>query len=214
MRRISAFAVGVLLIGGTHPAVAQTFPTNDATIKRLWSLGMDSSHTYSLSQTLFDSLGPRLMGAPDLKRAQDWLVKMYQSWGIDAKNEQYGTWRGWRRGASHIDLVEPRVRSLEGTMVGYSPGTGAKDVTAPVLVLPRFKDSAEFVQWLPQAQGKLVLVSAAMPTCRPPEDWAQNATPASALRMDSLMVATQAEWAAARGGGAAPGGGGVRGLHR
>ena len=107
---------------------AQTFPTNDPIIKRIWSLGMDSSHTYQLSQTLFDSLGPRLMGAPNLKAAQDWLVKTYQSWGIDAKNEQYGTWRGWRRGYSHIDLVTPRVRSLEGTMVGYSPGTGGKDV--------------------------------------------------------------------------------------
>jgi len=186
-------------------ATAQTFPTNDATIKRIWSLGMDSSHTYQLAQTLFDSLGPRLMGAPNLKSAQDWLVKTYESWGIDAKNEQYGTWRGWRRGTSHIDLVTPRVRSLEGTMVGYSPGTGGKDVTAPVVILPRFRDSTEFVQWLPQAKGKLVMVSAAYPTCRPPEDWTQNATPASALRMDSLMVATQSEWAAQRGGG------GVRG---
>ena len=186
-------------------AAGQSFPTNDATIKRIWSLGMDSSQTHQLAQTLFDSLGPRLMGTPNIKSAQDWLVRMYQSWGIDAKNEQYGTWRGWRRGTSHIDLVQPRVRSLEGTMVGYSPGTGAKDVVAPVVVLPRFKDSTAFVQWLPQAKGKLVMVSAAMPTCRPPEDWTQNATAASALRMDSLMVATQAEWAAPRGGG------GVRG---
>jgi carboxypeptidase Q len=206
MRRLTAVAtVGAAIAMCSRSAAAQTFPTNDPTIKRIWSMGMDSSHTYQLAQTLFDSLGPRLMGAPNLKSAQDWLVKMYQSWGIDAKNEQYGTWRGWRRGASHIDLVQPRIRSLEGTMVGYSPGTGAKDVTAPVVVLPRFKDSTEFVKWLPQARGKLVMVSAAMPTCRPPEDWAQNATAESALRMDSLMVATQAEWAASRGGG------GVRG---
>ena len=44
------------------------------------------------------------MGTPNLKRAQDWLVNMYKSWGIDAKEEQYGTWRGWIRGPSHIDL--------------------------------------------------------------------------------------------------------------
>src|SRR5512133_1947394 len=148
MRR--TLRVAVILLSGAMPlvATAQTFPTNDATLKRIWSLGMDSSKTYQLSQTLFDSLGPRLMGAPDLKRAEDWLVKTYQSWGIEAKNEQYGTWRGWRRGPSHIDLVEPRVRSLEGTMVGYSPGTGGKDVTAAVVVLPRFSDSTEFVRWL------------------------------------------------------------------
>lgn len=205
MRKSALIAACCALAAPLYAVGAQTFPTNDATIKRIWSLGMDSSHTYQLSQTLFDSLGPRLMGAPDLKRAQDWLVKMYQSWGIEAKNEQYGTWRGWRRGTSHIDLVEPRVRSLEGTMVGYSPGTGAKDVTATVVVLPRFKDSTEFVKWLPQAKDKLVLVAAPMPTCRPPEDWTQNGTPESALRMDSLVVATQSEWAGGRAGG------GVRG---
>src|SRR5579862_7066765 len=82
--------------------------TSDPVLNRIWAMGMDSSHTYQLSQTLFDSLGPRLMGGPDLRAAQNWLVKTYTSWGIDAKNEQYGTWRGWRRGASHIDLVEPR----------------------------------------------------------------------------------------------------------
>jgi carboxypeptidase Q len=204
MRRLLLVA-GAVLAAAPHAASAQTSSTPDPMLKRIWSVGMDSSHVYQLSQVLFDSLGPRLMGAPNLKSAQDWLVNTYQSWGIEAKNEQYGTWRGWRRGHSHIDLVEPRVRSLDGTMVGYSPGTGGKDVTAAVVALPRFRDSTEFVKWLPQAKGKLVLVSAAMPTCRPPEDWTQNATAESALRMDSLMVATQAEWSAARGGG------GVRG---
>jgi carboxypeptidase Q len=205
MRRSTILASLLALTALSQAAPAQTFPTNDPMLERIWSMGMDSSHTYQLSEVLFDSLGPRLMGAPNLKAAQDWLVKMYQSWGIEAKNEQYGTWRGWRRGYSHIDLVQPRVRSLEGTMVGYSPGTGGKDVTADVVVLPRFRDSVEFVRWLPQAKGKLVLVSAPMPTCRPPEDWTLNATAESALRMDSLVVATQSEWSAPRGGG------GVRG---
>ncbi len=200
MRRIVSLALVAAPLVAPRLAPAQTFPTKDPIIERIWAVGMDSSHTYQLSQTLFDSLGPRLMGSPNLKAAQDWLVKTYQSWGIDAKNEQYGTWRGWRRGYSHIDLVTPRVRSLEGTMVGYSPGTGGKDVTAQVVILPRFRDSTEFVRWLPQAKGKLVLVAAPMPTCRPPEDWAQNATEASQLRMDSLVVATQAQWAAGRGG--------------
>jgi hypothetical protein len=198
MRRLPLLAAALLL--GSHLASAQAFPTNDQTIKRIWSVGMDSSHTYQLSQVLFDSLGPRLMGGPDLRSAQNWLVKTYKSWGIDAKNEQYGTWRGWRRGVSHIDLVSPRVRTLEGTMVGYSPGTGAKDVTSDVVVLPRFKDSTEFVKWLPRAKGKLVLVAAPMPTCRTPEDWEKDATPASLARMDTLAAHTQAEWAQGRDG--------------
>jgi len=195
MRRLSFAAAALALAAAPQLAAAQTFPTNDPVIKRIWALGMDSSHTYQLSQALFDSLGPRLMGSPNLRAAQDWLVKTYHSWGIDARNEQYGTWRGWRRGWSHIDLISPRVRSLEGQMVGYSPGTGGRDLTASTIILPQFADSQEFVRWLPQARGKLVLVAAPMPTCRPPEDWAQNATPASQLRMDSLASSIQSEWA-------------------
>jgi hypothetical protein len=191
----AALLLGALLLAAPHaPLGAQSFPTDDAVIRRIWSVGMDSSRTMELSSTLLDSLGPRLQGAPDTKRAQDWLVKTYKSWGIDAKNEQYGTWRGWRRGHSHVDLLSPRVRTLEATMVGYSPGTGGKDRTASTIILPRFADSTEFVKWLPQARGKLVLVSAPQPTCRPSEDWAQNATTASQARMDSLRASVSAEW--------------------
>src|SRR5690242_19990813 len=193
--RPSLFLAGALLIAAAPLRVsAQTFQSDDPIIKRIWAIGMDSSETEHLANELFDSLGPRLTGTPDLKRANDWLVHTYTSWGIAAKNEQYGTWRGWRRGYSHVDLVSPRVRTLEATMVGYSPGTGGKDVTAEAIILPRFNDSTEFVKWLPRAKGKLVLVSAPQPTCRPPEDWAQFATEESRARMDTLRAAVTREW--------------------
>ena len=193
-RRLAAAALAALLLAPATSLAAQTFPTDDPTIRRIWSLGMDSSQTERLAQLLFDSVGPRLTGTPDHKRANDWLVRTYASWGIEAKNERVGTWRGWRRGHSHIDLVAPRVRSLEGTMLGYSPGTGGKPLTAAPIILPRFADSAEFVKWLPAVKGKLVLVSAPQPTCRPREDWADNALPASRARMDSIRDALAAEW--------------------
>ena len=195
MRKAPLFALAsALLTLVPATASAQGYPTSDPTLKRIWEIGMDSSRTDFLARTLFDSLGPRLTGSPDQRRANDWLVRTYKSWGIDARNEQYGTWRGWRRGYSHIDLIEPRVRSLEGTMLGWSPGTKKKDLTASTIILPHFKDSTEFVAWLPQARGKFVLVAPAKPSCRPADDWKQNATPASLARMDSLWTATRNEW--------------------
>lgn len=179
----------------TAPSLAaQTFPSNDPVIKRIWALGMDSSHVQSLAQVLLDSIGPRLSGTPLQKNGNDWLVKTYASWGIPAKNEQVGTWRGWRRGTSHIDLISPRVRSLEATMLAYSPGTGGQPIEAQAIVLPRFADTAAFVRWLPQARGKLVLVSAPMPTCRPVENWTENATPEVKARMDAQLREIRQEW--------------------
>ena len=196
MRTLAAPAtLFALLAGASLPAAGQDSQTTDPLLARIWTLGMDSSLTEPLAQVLFDSIGPRLTGTALQKSGNDWLVRSYASWGIAARNEQSGTWRGWRRGHSHIDLVAPRVRSLEGTMLGFSPGTRKKNLTAGTIILPRFADSAAFIRWLPQAKGKLVLVAAPQPTCRPVENWEKHATPESKVRMDSLRAQVRREWA-------------------
>ena len=173
--------------------------SSDPNIARIWRLGMDSSHVKQLAQALFDSVGPRLTGSPGILAASNWAINQYKSWGIDAKRENYGTWRGWRRGTSHIDLISPRVRTLDGTMLAWSPGTNGKPVNAEVVVLPRFNDSTEFVKWLPQAKGKIVMVSPAWPTCRPSEDWFRWSTPESMARIDTEIALMQRDWAAITG---------------
>jgi hypothetical protein len=184
------FLSGVAFLTALTSASAQTDPV----IQRIWRLGMDSSRVEFLAARLFDSIGPRLTGTPNMRSAQQWLVKNYTSWGIDAKVEQYGTWRGWRRGYSHVDLVAPRQRTLDATMLGWSPGTGKIDVEATTIILPKFADSTEFVKWLPQVKGKLVLISPPTAVCRPAADLQENATPASLARMDSARAATTREW--------------------
>ena len=188
IRRVSL--AGAFVFVTVAPLSAQS----DQTIERIWRLGMDSSHVQQLSQALFDSIGPRLTGSPGILAASNWAINQYKSWGIDAKRENYGTWRGWRRGVSHIDLVAPRVRSLAGTMLAWSPGTKGVSVKAEAIVLPKFKDSTEFVKWLPKAKGKIVLISPAWPTCRPSEDWNRYGTPASIARIDTAIAQMQRDW--------------------
>jgi len=199
-RRIAL--AGVAAIFAAAPMAAQRAgdgASADPNIARIWRLGMDSSHVRQLSQALFDSVGPRLTGSPGLLAASDWAINQYKSWGIDAKRENYGTWRGWRRGTSHIDLMSPRVRSLDGTMLAWSPGTNGKPINAEVITLPLFKDSTEFVKWLPQAKGKIVMVSPAWPTCRPSEDWFRWSTPESMARIDTEIAVMQRDWSVING---------------
>ncbi len=162
----------------TLPLPAQSFPVADPVLKRIWSLGMDSSHTYELAQALMDSVGPRLTASPGHKAGNDWLVSKYKSWGISAQNTQYGTWRMWRRGTTHLDLVSPRVRSLEATMLAWSVGTKGKS-EGKVIILPDVADSQAFKRWLPTAKGNFVLVSFPQPTCRPDSAVKQFALPAT-----------------------------------
>ena len=193
MTRTHSLALAALMAAPCLTLAAQT-GTTDPVLKRMWALGIDSSHTWDLAQTFFDSIGPRLTGTPQGTQASDWVIKTYKSWGIDARREQYGTWRGWRRGVSHIDLIKPRVRSLEAMTLGYSPSTDGKDVVAGTIILPMVQDSTEFVKWLPNAKGKFVLISAAYPTCRPEDEWAAQATPESKARMDTTIVKLVGDW--------------------
>jgi len=204
MRRHSIMAaLAVLALAApAAPAAAQNFGgpprgfvMENPVLRRIWAMGMDSSMLQTYAQVLFDSIGPRLVGTPQMDAAQDYMVRTYTSLGITARKERYGTWRGWRRGRSRIDLVQPRLRSLEGTMLGYSPGTpNGRPVRAPVIVLPDVADSAAFVQWLPQAAGKFVLVSFPEPTCRPDESWTAHATAETVTRMRAQRDTLRTAW--------------------
>jgi carboxypeptidase Q len=167
-----------------EPGVA-TFPTNDPVIKNIWAEAMDSSQLELLAHELLDVIGPRLVGTPQMKWAHDWAVKKYQGWNIKAQNEQWGVWKGWERGVTHIDLLEPRVRTLEGTMLAWSPPSKKGGTTAGVMLLPEAPDSASFLKLLPSVKGKFVMISTAEPTGRPDREWGEYSLKWS---FDSLKV--------------------------
>jgi carboxypeptidase Q len=191
MRKLTIVFVFVL---GSAPLAAQSFPTEDAVIKRMWAEGMaEGSQAYRLAQTLMDSVGPRLTASPGHQAAIDWAMRLYRSWGIPARKEQYGTWRAWRRGRTHLDLIAPRFRTLEGTMLGWSPGTRGP-VEGDVVLIPEVADSNAFTAWLPEVRGKFVAVSFAEPTCRPDEKWVELARPQTVERLRSSRDAARLAW--------------------
>ena len=175
-------------------AGAQTFPTDDPVIRKIWTEEMDSTQLPLLAHQLFDVVGPRLVGSPGMMKAHNWVVESYGKWGIGAENQQFGTWRGWERGTTHIDLLEPRVRTLEGTMLAFSPATRKGGVTARLIVLADTPDSAAFMKWLPSVRGKFVLVSAPQPTGRPDKNWEEFAVKASFDSMKALRERQRANW--------------------
>lgn len=194
MKKICLSLATLASIGVTTPVLAQTFPTDDPVIRQMWQEGMEEgSQAYPLAQALLDSIGPRLMGTPQYEAAGDWLMQKYAAWGIEVEKQVYGTWRGWERGYSHIDLISPRIRSLSGMMLGWSPGTDGP-VEAEVVVPPRFGSSSDFDAWLPSVRGKVVALSYPEPTCRAPESWVEHATEESWARMQEERSAGAAQW--------------------
>ena len=91
------------------PAIAQQDPIVDAIIKE----ANGNSQLKRMSHELMDGVGPRLVGSTKMMQASDWAIAQYQQYGITARSENYGTWRGWDRGITHVDMISPWTKSLE-----------------------------------------------------------------------------------------------------
>ncbi|MEO2053268.1 MAG: peptidase M28, partial [Allomuricauda sp.] len=180
-----------LLVFNAFMGIAQD---KDPIIEAIVTEANENSQLKVLGHELMDGIGPRLVGTPQMKQAHDWAVAKYASWGISARNEQWGEWRGWERGISHIDMVHPRVQSLRGTQLAWSPATPKKGVTAELVVLPTVTDSMAFVNWLPNVKGKLVMVSMPQPTGRPDYNWEEFATEKSFEKMKNEREAQTQAW--------------------
>ncbi|MBO2543426.1 M20/M25/M40 family metallo-hydrolase [Salegentibacter sp. BDJ18] len=179
----------LFLVAGALQVQAQ-----EEMVNKIVTEANENSKLEELAHELVDVVGPRLVGTPQMKNAHDWAVKKYDSWGISAENEEYGTWRGWERGITHIDLVEPRLRTLQGRQLAWSPSTGKKGVTAEVVLLPKASDSTAFANMLSSVKGKFVMISVNEPTGRPPYNWEEWATEKSWKMMQGSIKEADSIW--------------------
>ncbi|HEV3324000.1 MAG TPA: peptidase M28, partial [Puia sp.] len=184
MRKL--IATSVVLVLAWAGAYAQGRPEagpdrapKDPVVQSIIQEEHENSQLKLLAHQLFDSIGPRLVGTPQMEQARDWALAKYKSWDIPAEAQNWGIWRGWERGISHIDMVSPRVRTLEATQLAWCPGMGNKTVTAGLVILPDLPDSAAYAAWMPSVKGKFVMVSVLQPTGRPDDNWEQFGTAAS-----------------------------------
>lgn len=167
----------------------------DPVIEGMIKEANENSMLEPLGHEMMDFIGPRLVGTPQMQQAHDWAVAKYKSWGITARNEKWGEWRGWQRGITHIDMVSPRVQSLRGTQLAWNPSTSKEGVTAEVVILPTdIKDSIAFKKWLKTVKGKLVMTSMLQPTGRPDYNWEEFATEESFTKMKDERKAQTDAW--------------------
>lgn len=176
------------------PSYVRRTPSSDPIINRIMDEGMNRSQAMTLAQQLLDPIGHRMTGSPESEAAMDWALKTYAGWGVSARKERYGTWLGWKRGVTHVDLISPRVRSLEATALTYSPGT-PRPAEGEVIAYPANVTTPEqFDAWLPNVRGKFFLMSAPRLSCRSPAQWNEFATPEELARVNTEQQAIQQAW--------------------
>ena len=186
--KLTGLFAGLLLVTVVSAQVKSTVV--DAILRE----GNENSQLEVLAHEIMDKIGPRLVGSPQMQQAHDWAVATYKNWGIDARNEKWGEWRGWDRGITHIDMVSPWVKSLSGMQLAWSPSTGGRSVTGEVVILADAGTPEAFRKWLPSVKGKFVLVSMLQPTGRPEDNWKEWGTEESQQKMKALQKKSADEW--------------------
>ncbi len=136
----------------------------------------NNSQLEVMAHQLLDGIGPRLIGTPEMLASNKWTAEKMKSWGVDAELQQFGTWKGWQRGITHVDMVYPRVKSLVASQLAWSPAT-KKPIEAEVVILPNVSTKADFDRWLPSAKGKIVLMAQYQSIGRSDEQIKEFATP-------------------------------------
>lgn len=147
----------------------------EETIDQIIHEAKENSQLEDLAHHLVDKIGPRLVGTPQMDQASHWIMDMYKTWGISAERQNFGKWKGWERGITHVDMISPWVRSLEAMQLAWSPGM-PKAIEAEVTVLPTHLESpADFDAWVGNVKGKVVLASLNPFTGRPDYQWKEFA---------------------------------------
>jgi len=136
-----------------------------------WKIRREATDNSQILRTLHfltDVYGPRLTGSPNLKGAQEWVVKETTAWGL--KNAHLEPWSfghpGWANERLSVHVISPVKDALVTEALAWTPGTnGPVTAEAVQLVVPPqpTKDVLNkfFDDHRAAVKGKIAMVGAA-----------------------------------------------------
>jgi carboxypeptidase Q len=125
---------------------------------RIREEGLNRSHVMEYASALFDDIGPRLTGSPNLAKANAWTRDQLTAMGCaNAHLESWGDFgMGWRQISTSVDMVKPDTAVFIAQATPWSPPTHGA-VTAELIAVPQLKEEKDFDAWKGKLAGKIVL---------------------------------------------------------
>ena len=136
-----------------------------------WKIRREAADNSQIMRTmhfLTDVYGPRLTGSPNLKAAQDWLVKETTRWGL--KNAHLEPWSfghpGWVNEKLSVHAIAPFKDSLISEALAWTPGTNGAVAAQVVQIIVPAQPTKElltkfFDDTRAKVKGKIVMVGPA-----------------------------------------------------
>jgi carboxypeptidase Q len=125
---------------------------------RIREEGFTRSHVMDYASALFDDIGPRLTGSPNLAKANAWTRDQLTAMGCaNSHLESWGDFgMGWRQISTSVDMVTPDTAVFIAQATPWSPATNGL-ITAQVIAVPTLKEEKDFDAWKGKLAGKIIL---------------------------------------------------------
>ncbi|MEO8382378.1 MAG: M20/M25/M40 family metallo-hydrolase [Acidobacteriota bacterium] len=114
-----------LLVAGCSLLTTLAVSAQDLTmVSRIRNEAFHNSKVMEYAQALTDTIGPRLTGSPDMKRANEWTRDELAKMGLaNAHLEPFKFGRGWTSDHYSVRMLTPQVVQLYGLPKAWSPAT-------------------------------------------------------------------------------------------
>src|ERR1700719_3919824 len=126
-------------------------------ISRIRYEGFHDSKIMDLASGLMDSIGQRLTGSPNMKRANEWTRDQLASFGLtNAHLEAWGPFgRGWANQYVNVRMTSPDVAPLIVYAKAWTPGTNG--VVQGKCIRVVIEDKKDFDKYKGKLAGMIVI---------------------------------------------------------
>src|SRR6201997_5472560 len=159
MKRFLPVVCSVVLILQTIPAAwSQAAEKVDLeTITRIRYEGFHNSKVMDLASGLMDSIGERLTGSPNMKRANEWTRDKLTEMGlVNAHLESWGPFgRGWANQYVNARMTSPDIVPLIAYAKAWTPGTNG--VVQGKCIRVTIEDEKDFDKYKGKLAGMIVI---------------------------------------------------------
>jgi len=119
--------------------------------------GFRNSKVMELASGLMDSIGPRLTGSPNMKRANEWTRDQLAGFGLtNAHLESWGPFgRGWANQYVSVRMVAPDVAPILAYAKAWTPGTNG--VIKGKCMRVKIEDKKDFEKYKGKLAGMILI---------------------------------------------------------
>ncbi len=158
MKRSTPFVCSFVVILSMVPALWSQEKVDLETISRIRYEGFHNSKVMELASGLMDSIGERLTGSPNMKRANDWTRDQLTAMGLsNAHLESWGPFgRGWANQYVNARMTTPDIVPLLVYAKAWTPGTNG--VVTGKCIRATIEKKEDFDKYRGKLAGMIVIL--------------------------------------------------------